>query len=367
VLIINNADVQKVLDMNVCLEALDGIFQELAKGEAVSMGRIDLYVPSQRPDNPYYRWSVMSGGSRKDHLVCTRMMSDVVAWTRSYGHMREDKYAREPGTYCGFMLLFSTEDAQPLAIINDGVLQHVRVGGGAGLGVKYLARQDSETVGMIGSGGMARTYLDAICAVRKIRHVKVYSPNQRNLLAFAEEMRRRHDLEVQPVQSARESVRGVDIAAACTSTAEPVFFTEWLEPGMHFTNVTSSEIEPSLVGTVDIAIRAGELTERLAIMRPHHSNGRSGFLGYVAGRPEERAIVPNLNLPDKIVGLPSLVDLLTGRVSGRTSDHQVTFFLNAGEIGAQFAALAAIVYRGALDQGLGKEFPTEYFLENIRD
>jgi len=366
-LIINNADVHKVLNMNVCLDALEGVFQELKHGEAVSMGRIDLYVPSQKLDNPYYRWSVMTGGSRKDRLVCTRMMSDVVGWKRAYGQIREDKYAREPGTYCGFMLLFSAEDGQPVAMINDGVLQHMRVGGGAGLGVKYLSRSNSETVGMIGSGGMARTYLDAICAVRRIRRVKVYSPNRRNVLAFAAEMRKQHDLEVEPVESAREAVKGVDIAATCTSTAEPVFSNDWLEPGMHFTNVTSSEIDVSLPDIVDVAVRAGDLTERLSQMKPQHTNGRSGFLGYVAGRPEERALVPNLLLPESVVNLPSLVDLLAGKIRGRTHEEQTTFFLNAGEIGAQFTAIAARVYQLARKQGLGHEIPTDYFLEDIRD
>jgi ornithine cyclodeaminase/alanine dehydrogenase-like protein (mu-crystallin family) len=366
-LILNNNDVRAVLDMNVCLDALDGVYQELLVGEAVSMGRIDLYVPSLRTENPYYRWSVMTGGSRKERLVCTRMMSDVVAWNRSYGHVREDKYAREPGTYCGFMLLFSAEDGQPIAMINDGVLQHFRVGSSAGLGVKYLSRASSTTLGMIGSGGMARTYLDAICAVRAIEHVKVFSPNAHNVRIYAEEMRKMHRLDVEIVDSAREAVRDVDIAATCTSTAEPIFFNKWLEPGMHFTNVTSSEIEGTLSDAVDVAIRAGALTERLAEMQPHHTNGRSGFLGYVAGNEKERALIPNLELPEKIVSMPSLADMLAGRVKGRTKDDQVSFFLNAGEIGAQFVALAASVYRRARERGLGTEFPTEYFLEDIRD
>jgi alanine dehydrogenase len=60
---------------------------------------------------------------------------------------------RPPRTFCGLLFLFSAQDATPVAMINDGILQHIRVGGGAGLGVKYLARQNSEIVGMIGSGG----------------------------------------------------------------------------------------------------------------------------------------------------------------------------------------------------------------------
>lgn len=75
-------------------------------------------------------------------------------------------------------MLFSTVNGEPLALINDGVLQHMRVGAGGGIGVKHLARPDSSTVGMLGSGGMARTFLEAFCVVRPIRRVKVYSPTR---------------------------------------------------------------------------------------------------------------------------------------------------------------------------------------------
>ena len=110
-LLLNNADVQKVLDMPLCMAALDGVFQELARGEAATMGRVDLYVPSGQEVAPFYRWAVMTGGSKKDGIVCARMLSDMVAWPREYGRIRENKYARAPGTFLGVLFLFSAKDA----------------------------------------------------------------------------------------------------------------------------------------------------------------------------------------------------------------------------------------------------------------
>ena len=81
-LLISNDDVKKLLDMRSTLGALDGAFEELAKGDAAGMGRIDLYVPSQGEAAPWYRWAVMTGGSRKDGYVCARMLSDMVSWPR---------------------------------------------------------------------------------------------------------------------------------------------------------------------------------------------------------------------------------------------------------------------------------------------
>jgi len=366
-LLLNNDDVAKVLDMPLCLSALDGVFHEMAAGEAVGMGRIDVYVPSQEAAAPFYRWAVMTGGSRKDGYVCARMLSDMVDWPREHGRVRENKWAGRPGTFCGLLFLFSARDALPLAMIKDGFLQHLRVGGGAGLGVKYLSRQDSHSVGMIGSGGMARTYLDAFCQVRRITKVKVWSPNQDNVRKYAREMAARHGLGVTPAESAREAVRGVDIVSCCTSTNEPVFFNEWLEPGMHVTNLTSSEIEPSLPRVVYVALRAGEATPRLERLPAEADYFRAGFLGYVAGQPQERALVPRLGLPPEIIRMPTLIDLISGKSRGRTSDTQTSFFLNVGAIGAQFEGVAAAVYNKARQQGLGTEIPTEWFLQDIRD
>ena len=93
-------------------------------------------------------------------------------------------------------MLFSTENGEPLAIINDGYLQHLRVGALYGLGAKYLARNDASIVGMIGSGGMAHSHLLAFAAVRKIKKVKVYSPNREHRESYARDMEQALDVDV---------------------------------------------------------------------------------------------------------------------------------------------------------------------------
>lgn len=365
-LLLNNTDVARVLTMPLCLEALEGVFYEMAAGDAVGMGRIDVYVPSGQ-EAPYYRWAVMTGASKRDGYVCARMLSDMVSWPREYGQERENKYARQPGTFCGLLFLFSAKDATPVALINDGILQHVRVGGGAGLGVKHLSREESQTVGMLGSGGMARSYLEAFCCVRQITRVKVYSPNRQHAQHYCEEMRARHGVEVAPVESAREAARGVDIVACCTSSIKPVFLTDWLEPGMHVTDVTPDETEPGFRHAADIAIWPGEYTPFLSTLPPEAFYAAHGFLGYVAGQADERALVPHRTLPAEITTMPTLADLLSGRTSGRASARQTTWFLNMGAIGAQFEAVAAAVYNKARELGVGTEIPTDWFLQDVRD
>ena len=171
-LLIDNSTVDRVLTMSECIEAQDIAFRGLATGASVHRPRIDVYVPTDRTDG-YYRWGTMEGASKELGVFAIRMKSDILYWPKDeQGYWKEEKYSTREGLYCGLVFLFSTRNAEPLAIINDGIIQHMRVGGGAGLGAKYLSREDSHTVGMIGSGGMARTYLEAFCSVRDIHKVK---------------------------------------------------------------------------------------------------------------------------------------------------------------------------------------------------
>jgi alanine dehydrogenase len=366
-LVLSNADVQRVLTMSLCLDALDAVFHEIARGDAAGMGRIDVYIPSGQRLAPYYRWAVMAGGSRGTGYLCARMLSDMVAWPVVAGHQRENKFAQRPGTFCGLLFLYRAEDGVPVAMLQDGFLQHLRVGGGAGMGVKYLSRADSHSVGMIGSGGMARTYLEAFRAVRDIRSVKVYSPNEDNRRRYAAEMRARFDVDVEPVASPREAVRGVDIVSCCTSSTEPDFLPEWLEPGMHVTDLGRESTGPGFIYAVDLAFRPGDSTPALDELPPEAFYATHGFLAHVAGTPEERAQIPRLALDPELVHMPKLPDLLAGRAPGRTSDEQTSWFLNVGAIGIQFAAVAAAVYERARAEGLGVELPDAYFLQDVRD
>ena len=175
-LLINNQEVEKLFTMKDCLAALEDGYDDLLKGDAVYRPRLDLWMPCDRPDG-YYRWGTMEGASRKIGVFAIRMKSDVVYWPNGD---TEEKYCVQPGTWCGLVMVFSVRNGEPLAIINDGLIQHMRVGGCAGLGVKYLAREDACDVGIFGSGGMARSYLEAFYEVRKLRRVRVYSPTKAN-------------------------------------------------------------------------------------------------------------------------------------------------------------------------------------------
>src|SRR4029450_5047314 len=145
---LTNEHVQQVLDMPTCLNAMEEAYRELNEGRAGYRPRIDFYVPEEPH---YYRWGTMEGASRKLGVFAIRMKSDMLAWEEQEGFKVEDKYCMQRGTYCGLIFLLSTHNAEPLALMNDGFLQHMRVGACAGLGTKYLARKNYKVLAMIGS------------------------------------------------------------------------------------------------------------------------------------------------------------------------------------------------------------------------
>ncbi len=366
-LILSNADVEHVLTMKACLEAREAIVHDIARGDAVGSGRSDVYTPSGHPTSSFHRLASMTGASRSRAYACTRVMSDMVSWPVVDGSRREDKWAGRPGRWCGLLFLYSVANGEPLAIIHDGVAQHMRVGAGAGVGARILARPDSETVGMLGSGGMARSYLEAFLGVLPVRRVRVYSPNRDHREAFAAEMAGAHGIEVRAVDEPEAAVRGADVVALCVSSVEPVIFPAWLEPGMHVTDVTRPSTPRGFHRLVDAAAWNGNQTPIVDPLPDRAMYARGGILAYVAGAPEEIAVIPRVPPDPEQLAMPTLSDVVAGRAPGRTSAEQTTFFHNVGASAEGFAAIAGAIYDAAREAGVGRELPTEWFLEDVRD
>jgi alanine dehydrogenase len=364
-LFINNSEVPSLLSMKECIDVQEAAFKALESGASIHRPRIDMYTPSGNPEG-YFRWGTMEGWY--DNIFAIRMKSDVITWPKTGSGWTEEKYCVRPGLFCGLVFLFSSANGEPLAMMNDGVIQHMRVGGGAGLGVKHLSRAGAATVGMLGSGGMARMFLRAFCEVRQIRQCKVYSPTPANRSQFADEMSQELGIDVIPVSTAREAVRGVDILSTATDSMKPTFDAEWLEPGMHVANLGPFEVPPEAAAHFDVKIRQG--IGGLSI--PDEPRVKKGVgmspVAWIAGSEDQRAILP-AQAPGGgfITDYPDFCDLDSGRVEGRSSNEQITYYYNIGNQGLQFAATCGQAYRNAVKAQIGREIPTEWFLQDIRD
>ncbi|MFP5336740.1 MAG: ornithine cyclodeaminase family protein [Actinomycetes bacterium] len=360
--LLTNADIASVLSMAEGIAALRTGYADLARGDAAYVPRIDLYAPTGRDDD-YYQWGSMAGVCRSYGVVAVRIKSDVTSWPAGG---TTEKYCVEPGTYSGIILLYSIVNGEPLALLQDGYLQHVRVGAAAGIGADLMARPDADTLGLIGSGGMARTYLEAIAEVRPLRSVRVYSPTPANRERLAAAGRAELGLDVRAVGSAREAVDGAAIVATATDAMGATFDPGWLAPGTHVTCVTRRELSHALVTRADRVLQLGVNTVPHGTPVPGMEWKAGGIASYVAGRPDERSRIPSSRGAETGV-FPTLVDVHRGRAEGRTSDDEITLFVTTGTQGLQFAAVGGRVWQLARRRDLGHPFPTEWFLQDIRD
>ena len=365
-LILNNDDVKQVLTMEVTMKALEQAYTELTRQEAVCRPRIDIQIPT-KDSNKIYQWGTMEGGSMSGYFAI-RMKSDVVYEQEYQGAITQEKYCVTPGKFCGLILLNSIQNGEPLALINDGYLQHMRVGACAGLGTKYLARENSKVLAMIGSGGMARSYAEAIKQVRPIEVMRVFSPTKKNREAYAAEMTEKLDIEVVAVDSPENALKGADIVSLTTDSLIPVIKAQWLEPGMHINNVRNNEAGPDILARADVRARLGTSTLFADRNAAEVVTGSDGMFGFIAGSEQEKQKIPSsphheIDNPD----IGTVPDIMSGRWIGRANDQQITFLNNQGTQGLQFAAVGGTAYNLAKAKGLGHPLPLEWFTQNIRD
>tara|TARA_Y100001960_G_scaffold329914_1_gene422498 strand:+ start:834 stop:1937 length:1104 start_codon:yes stop_codon:yes gene_type:complete len=363
-ILIDNTAQSGLLSMTECIDVLERAFGAIDSGQAIYRPKTDVNVPNSKA-NEYYRFGSMEGWF--DGIFAIRFMSEVMTFDRRRdGSWREGQYSVEPGKNCAVVMLFSSENGEPLALLNDNWIQHMRVGGTAGLGTKLLAREDAETLCVIGSGGMAQTFLEGVCVVRSIKRVRVYSPSRKNRRAYASIMSERIGIPVEAMDDAQTAMSGADIVATCTNSGTPVFEADWLEPGMHVVCVGTNEVPPDAVSRFDVSVRQG-----IHSMAPngdserHRSGVGLSYAGFVAGSEEEMARIPESGGAHiDASSFPKYIDVVAGRASGRTSDTQTTFYYCHGNQGLQFASVGGLIYRNAVAAGIGTQIPLDWFVQD---
>lgn len=351
-LLIDNKIAEQALNMTDAISAMESALKQLAAGDAVYQPRTDLWSPTATVGD-YFRWGSLLGAIKDPPILSFRFKLDIMTWQEYNGAVTERWFNVEPGKYCGIILLVDTRTGELLAMMNDGYLQSYRVGATAGVGVRHLSRTDAKVLGVLGSGAMARTYALAVCATRQIEHIKVFSPTQAHRERYAREMAAALKVRVTAVNSAREAMSGVDIAAACTDSRVPLFESDWLQTGMHVVDVRPEELEAATYEKADVIV----------------ATSNQAVLNYALGTQEERDRRPidaNYQRRYQEKSYTTLPEILTGVKPGRVNDAQTTLHHNFSA-GIQFAAVGYLVYKYAKENGLGRELPLEWFQQDIRN
>jgi alanine dehydrogenase len=361
-LFVDNEAVQQVLTIEHCMDALEEAHAELGRGQAINGPKFRILTPRTAKEIPgatepvHHVYTSLSASIAKWNVVCNRVDSDFIHYPLVSGQRREVRLpGPHSGKFCGFIKLYDSLTSEPIAIVHDGYLQKFRVAGTAGLGTKYFAKSTASVLGIIGSGWQASAAIQAHCHARAFRLVKVYSPTERNRVAFAKQWSEALGVEVVATRSAEEAVRGSDVVNTATNSLEPVLRTEWIEPGMLITTVKeSNELEFDALLRADVLAfnRSGPTWQRFAI-------------GGLQSIPEHGKDYWGRGTEIDWTNMPIFGEIVAGIKQGRTNDEQVVVFPVNGD-GVQFAAVAYRVYQLAKARGLGTEVDTDMWLEDAK-
>ncbi len=180
------------------------------------------------------------------------MLHTLSAAIKSMGALGTKVYATSRKGAQFHLSLFDGKTGALLALMQADWLGQARTGAASGIATKYMTHEDATEVGLFGSGRQARTQLMAVCKVRKVRQVHIYSPNEERRKAFATEMSQVCQTEVIPVAQPELAAREKDIVITATSSREPVLHSQWVSQGTHINAIGSNFLGKVEVDTATV-------------------------------------------------------------------------------------------------------------------
>ncbi|WP_121744722.1 ornithine cyclodeaminase family protein [Natronorubrum halophilum] len=234
--------------------------------------------------------------------------------------------------------VFDAESGAPLALLDGASMNPHKTGAAGAVGVDVLARAESDTLAIIGSGAQARGQLRATATVREFSDVRVYSPTPENREAFAADFDEALEATVRAVDSSEAALSGADVVITATKASKPVFDGDDLEPGTHVTAMGQYSPDKRELDTTTIerATYVPDLRERATF------DAGSFMIPLEEGAVTEDDIHAELG------------EVVAGVKPGRTSDDEITVF-DSGGTGIETVAAAYMLYERANEEGLGTE------------
>jgi len=324
------SDVEAILSMEECIRVVEEAFK-ISEG-VWSPPRSILRLPEDKSV-----WLFMPTYTTLHNLLAIKIVSE-----HEYNPVRYNLPKQS-----GEVILHNPVNGQLLAIIDATIITMLRTGAMCGVATKYMAREDSSRAALIGSGIQARGQLMALCAVRKIEDVKVYSPTKRHREEFASKMSEKLSIRVTPVESAKEAVEDVDIVVTATNSPTPVLSGDWIKPGMHINSIGTlperKELDLLTIKKADVIV----------VDRKQSVFNEAGDI--------MEALRQNVIVGDNVL---ELSDIVLGRAKGRRRQEDITLFKCVG-----FALLDLVtalkVYDLALQKKVGLDLQPLLTLHSI--
>jgi ornithine cyclodeaminase/alanine dehydrogenase-like protein (mu-crystallin family) len=239
-----------------------------------------------------------------------------------------------------FVVLLYEGDGRLAAVMEADRLGQLRTGAASAVATRFMAREDASRLGVFGAGRQARAQIEAICAVRPIKEVTVYARTADRLKAFCRETAEATGIVVVPAAGPEAAAREQDIVVTATTSAEPVFKGEWLAAGTHINAVGSNFLTRREID--------GETVRRSACVIVDSLEQARMECGDLALAAREEAFYWE---DARELGL-----VVVGEFPGREDAAEITLFESQG-VALEDVALAAEIYKRALEAGTGEKLP----------
>jgi ornithine cyclodeaminase/alanine dehydrogenase-like protein (mu-crystallin family) len=235
------------------------------------------------------------------------------------------------------VLLYAANGSRLLAMIESDHLGRMRTGAASGVATKHLAKPDVHTLGVIGAGRQAFTQVAAVCAVRNIAEVQIFSPTAAHREDFSRRVEGELGVAATPAASAEAAVVAADVVIIITKSAEPVLRANWLKSGVHVNAAGANAAARREVDGETVLRATVRATDHLAQAQQEASEYRDLI---AAGRLKWQDIV-------------ELGDIITGKAAGRRGPADITLFKSLG-IALEDIAFAELIWRRATERGSGR-------------
>ncbi|MFY9733283.1 MAG: ornithine cyclodeaminase family protein [Candidatus Acidiferrales bacterium] len=315
-LLLTEGDVRGLLTMPMAIAAVEESFRRLASGDAIVHARQRLHIP----------------GKSYLHYMAAADTADGYMGLKIYSSAKEGLRFIVP--------LFNVSTGDLAAVIEADFLGQMRTGAASGVATRWMAREDSRVVGIIGTGLQARTQLEAIVAVRKLGEVRVCGRDASRREKFVAEMSALLKVSVRSAANAEDAVRDADIVVTSTTSTNPVVEGRWLKKGTHINAIGANfprkrELDAEVVERCDV----------IAVDSREQSKLESGDLIQVFGEDDKRWS-----------RVAEMADIVAGKAPGRTNPEQITLFKSNG-IAIEDIVVAGQIYELARERKIGREIP----------
>ncbi len=323
-LILTADDVRKALPMNQAIQAMKEAYASLSNGTAEVPLRTRLPIPNSEALSLFMPAFVTSSDG---NALAVKVVSLFPA-----------NPARELAYIQAAVLVFDPETGQAIALLEGSSLTAIRTGAASGAAIDLLARPESKVVAIFGAGTQGRTQLEAACTARAIEVAFIFDADIAKAVSFADEMKKKLAKDVRVAANSREAVQNADIICTATTSTKPVFHDSHIKAGTHISAVGSYTPEMQEVpaetlqrARIYIDSRAASLVEAGDLIQP-----------ISAGLFDESHIYGELG------------ELVAGKISGRQSPHEITYFKSVG-VAVQDAMAAQVAISNARKMNVGTE------------